>query len=827
MAWGSTGLWGQVVSVASDSEMTVNFMIGTSKTAASSRTVSGVDHYRVVPWDETRCGAAFFAGGQGGGYSVGAVVRRAVTTLASAITANQTTITVVNAGSFPSQVPFYVVCESEVMRVTARSGNQFTVERGQLYSTAASHGAGKPVTWSSQIQGGSGGSAGPRALAGEWYHNLTGQKAVGYLLAAFALAGDDPRAAEYAEAIWNYYYDLIYVTNKEYWSGPTQGGLQNQGYQWGRWQGTHWRAGLVGRHAFEEGPIEIMDDYFWRGLRTVYLWVPPSTWSRMPHETTVGDGYSNTSLSWVAMAATLWPGEEAARATYWYRNLSGLMNSVTGKNGAHLAAYAPSTAPQIDPRQTVNPWSFHDETDFNPGAYHGLLVSKKDWSDTAGMLIAGAGWSWPTDHTVDQGTYLPGGYSIFKGRKLLFGWDNSYGTGGSGSNWLYLASGSSSLKPVSHPPWHSGSQGGQVNRIDRKHGDPNYVYARGNFTQSWQSSAAVLRDHRHFLHIKTEPEYVIVFDDAAMSAARTARTNLQYFLRGDAASTFSASGDYRDITFRKPTNPAAMISTRVLFPDGANPTVNYTRTSYTHRVTFDWGSVQSVQMIAIHRIASGTTDTMPAVAVLTADTGTRAVQIADGNYPIVVALPANGADAQLRSFVATADGTGSVIAVGLTNGTYDVFRNGVRIADDIAVPGSDGTIALHDVPIAGEWVITSVPPVELGVDTASMTFTVVGAIPPPQRFIAQCSGGACTILVSADRPWIVTKPASGNDYVEVSVGVNPLGMRDGVYHGTVTVSAPGALGSPQQIAVEMAITEQLRGGGRSSRARLRGWSVMR
>lgn len=127
----------------------------------------------------------------------------------------------------------------------------------------------------------------------------------------------------------------------------------------------------------------------------------------------------------------------------------------------------------------------------------------------------------------------------------------------------------------------------------------------------------------------------------------------------------------------------------------------------------------------------------------------------------------------------------------------------------------------------GEWVITSVPPVELGVDTASVTFTVAGAVPPPQRFIAQCSGGACTILVSVDKPWIVVKPASGNDYVEVSVGVNPLGMRDGVYHGTVTVSAPGALGSPRQISVDMVITEQLRGGGRSSRARLRGRSLMR
>jgi hypothetical protein len=808
MTWGGTGLWGYVVSVASDSEMTVNFISGSSKTASAPATVSNVDHYKVMPWSSTRCGAAFLSGGHE--YNVGAVVRRAASSLATGVGASDTTITLVNAGSFPDEVPFYVMCESEVMLVTARQGSQFTVQRGVAYSTAASHSAGKPVVWSSQLQGVAGTGVGPTAYYGfGWENNIVGQKVVGYLLLAFALADDDPRAADYAESVWNWYYDLVYImNNKEYWSGPTQGGLQNQGYQWGRWHGTHWRAGLVGRNAFAEGPIEIMDDYFWRGLRTVYLWSPPSTWNRMPYETTIGDSYSNTSLSWVAMAATLWPGEEAARATFWYRNLSGLMSSLTGKNGAQLAAYAPPTAPQIDPRQTVNPWSFHDETDFNPRAYHGLVVSKKDWSDTAGMLIAGAGWNWPRDHTVDQGAYLPGGYSIFKGRKLLFGWDNSYGTGGSGSNWLSLANGSSSLKSVLQAPWSSGSLGGQVNQIDRKHGDWNYVYARGNFTQSWRSDAAVLRNHRHFLHIKTEPEYVIVFDDAALSAARAAKTNLQYFLRGDAASTFSASENYRDITFRKPTDPAAMISTKVLFPDGASPTVSYAQTSYTHKVTFDWGSVQSVQMIAIHRIAGGTTDTMPPVAVLQGlDTGSVGFEVLDEREPVAVVFPRQGQDRDACSFRTNFGRTGRIVIIGLAPGSYRVYRDNQEVSGSpFQVGAGDGTLYLEGE--GGTYTVSGIPPATLDVEPRSLRFqyTLGGQAPASQSFRATCTGGTCTASAEENCPWLSVSPQNGSTPVDFTVSVDPQGLSKGIYNCAITVTAV-ALNSPQEIAVALDVAE--------------------
>jgi hypothetical protein len=826
MAINTVGRWAKVISVTSDSEMTVNFVVGSSTTSVSDVTRTGVDHYKVTRWQSGQCGANFIAAGVID--NVPAAQPRAVTTLATGIDSTQTTITVTSTADFLDPPPFYIVVNSaEVMRVTAMNGNTLTVERGQAYSTPRGTSAGKPVVWERVLRGWNDlRTKGPRAYLNDFHHNLVGYKAIGYLISAFALAGDDPRAAEYAQRIWNYYYDLIYPLNKRYWSGPTQGGLQNYGYQYGRWQSIHLFAGLLSRHAFNEGAIDILEDYFFRGITTQFLWTPPggpNHWTLGPMEPAA----SSTPLdwrytAWAAAAATFKPGDASSWWQYWSKNLANIPWQDV-RYAPVVAAFCPADAPATDFRSVMNPWSFHTDTDYVPDEYYGLLISKKDWSETAGMLLANVGWHWPVDHTVDQGTYVPGGYAIWKGAKLLFGWDVSSGVGGGASQspWLELASGSSSLKSVAHPPWYSGSAGSQQNKVDRRHADQWYVYARGNFTQSWQSSAAVSRNHRHFLHIKTEPEYVIVFDDAALSAPKVARTNLQYFLRGDAAQSFIESEGYRKIIFKKPTDPAAMISTRVLFPDGASPTASYVQTSYTHRVTFDWGTTSSVKMLVVHRIATGTTDSMPSVLQLVSDSSTYAVQIADSSTPIVVAFSANGSDAQSRSFVATASGSGSVIVTGLAGGTYDVYRDGSRLADDVTVSGSDGTLAMHNTAVAGEWTVTAVPPPELNVDKTSLSFEASGSAPPPQTFTAYCVGGSCTISASESVSWLSVSPSSGNNSVEFTVSCNPAGLQIGTYSADITVSASGAQGSPKTVRVTLSVAEPIKGGGSLKGVRLK------
>jgi hypothetical protein len=62
----------------------------------------------------------------------------ASSTLSSAVQPSDTTISVVDAGSFPSP-NFYVICELEILEVTAVNGSALTVVRGQEGTTAAYH----------------------------------------------------------------------------------------------------------------------------------------------------------------------------------------------------------------------------------------------------------------------------------------------------------------------------------------------------------------------------------------------------------------------------------------------------------------------------------------------------------------------------------------------------------------------------------------------------------------------------------------------------------------------------------------------------------------
>jgi Multicopper oxidase len=81
------------------------------------------------------------------------------TTRPNATSAGQPTITVASASGFPGSGPYYIRIDSEVMRVTAGQGTTtWTVDRGQLGTTAASHASGATVT----------------ALANDWYGGFSG-----------------------------------------------------------------------------------------------------------------------------------------------------------------------------------------------------------------------------------------------------------------------------------------------------------------------------------------------------------------------------------------------------------------------------------------------------------------------------------------------------------------------------------------------------------------------------------------------------------------------------------------------------------------------------
>jgi hypothetical protein len=81
------------------------------------------------------------------------------TTRPTATTGGQTTITVASAAGFPASGNYYIRIDSEVLQVTGGQGTTtWTVARGQLGTSAASHLSGATVT----------------ALANDWYATFTG-----------------------------------------------------------------------------------------------------------------------------------------------------------------------------------------------------------------------------------------------------------------------------------------------------------------------------------------------------------------------------------------------------------------------------------------------------------------------------------------------------------------------------------------------------------------------------------------------------------------------------------------------------------------------------
>lgn len=71
----------------------------------------------------------------------------AVTTLNGSLTDSATSVTVSDATAFPSDGNFRILVESELMLVTARSGNVFTVTRGAETTTAVAHNTGVQVAF--------------------------------------------------------------------------------------------------------------------------------------------------------------------------------------------------------------------------------------------------------------------------------------------------------------------------------------------------------------------------------------------------------------------------------------------------------------------------------------------------------------------------------------------------------------------------------------------------------------------------------------------------------------------------------------------------------
>jgi photosystem II stability/assembly factor-like uncharacterized protein len=72
-------------------------------------------------------------------------------------------------------------------------------------------------------------------------------------------------------------------------------------------------------------------------------------------------------------------------------------------------------------------------------------------------------------------------------------------------------------------------------------------------------------------------------------------------------------------------------------------------------------------------------------------------------------------------------------------------------------------------------------------------------------WITNSGEGAINWTISPSESWIEIKPVSGTGDRKIEVSVNPTGLSEGIYNGSVSVSDPGAANSPQTISIELKV----------------------
>ena len=139
----------------------------------------------------------------------------------------------------------------------------------------------------------------------------------------------------------------------------------------------------------------------------------------------------------------------------------------------------------------------------------------------------------------------------------------------------------------------------------------------------------------------------------------------------------------------------------------------------------------------------------------------------------------------------------SISPAGLSAGTYTG-------SIQIAATGAANTPASVGVTLV---VTQASPSLELGSQALTFQFTNGGAVPAAQNVtITNAGGGTLAWTASSNAYWLVASTSSGTAPSTLTISVNPVNLAAGSYPGIVTVTAPGAIGSPSQISVNLVIT---------------------
>ncbi len=139
----------------------------------------------------------------------------------------------------------------------------------------------------------------------------------------------------------------------------------------------------------------------------------------------------------------------------------------------------------------------------------------------------------------------------------------------------------------------------------------------------------------------------------------------------------------------------------------------------------------------------------------------------------------------------------SISPTGLSAGTYTG-------SIQIVATGASNTPASIGVTLV---VTQAAPSLVLGLQSLTFQFTNGGVAPVAQTVtITNAGGGTLAWTASTNVYWLGVSAATGTAPSTLSVSVNPVNLAAGSYPGIVTVTAPGAIGSPAQISITLVVT---------------------
>ena len=148
-----------------------------------------------------------------------------------------------------------------------------------------------------------------------------------------------------------------------------------------------------------------------------------------------------------------------------------------------------------------------------------------------------------------------------------------------------------------------------------------------------------------------------------------------------------------------------------------------------------------------------------------------------------------------------------------TDGTqrYYVHGPGNQILTEFSrSPGGPLTI-VRDYVYAGTRLIASVKPPVLTVTPDELAYVVVrnGPMAASQPIqISTVNENGVSWTASDNATWVTLSATSGTTPATVNVSVNHTGLPTGFYTAAITINAPGAVGSPQQILVMLDVLER-------------------